>query len=109
MRFSELIAVLRRRGWPVTPVPVQTWWDALRHSYGEQPNELHPVMDVVEEFVVGGEEAIDYAAANADSALDGTGIACPPLDERLLRLYLDWMSAHGYLPAPRGAQGSEQA
>jgi polyketide synthase len=109
MRFSEVIAVLRRRGWPVTPVPVQTWWDALRQGYGERPNELHPVMDVVEEFVVGGEDAIDYAVANADSALDGTGIACPPLDERLLRLYLDWMSAHGYLPVPRRAQGTERA
>jgi thioester reductase-like protein len=108
MRFSELIAVLRRRGWPVTPVPVQTWWDALRRSYGERPNELHPVMDVVEEFVVGGEEAIDYAVANTESALDGTGIGCPPLDERLLRLYLDWMSARGYLPVPRHDRGAEQ-
>jgi thioester reductase-like protein len=109
MRFSEVIALLRHRGWAVEPVPVRTWWDALRQSYGEQPNELHPVMDVVEEFVVGGEEAIDYAVANTESALDGTGIVCPPLDERLLRLYLDWMSASGYLPVPEHARGAEQS
>ena len=107
MRFSDLIAALRRRGWQIEPVPVQQWWDALRESYGEQQNELHPVMDVVEEFVVGGEEAVQYTVVSAERALDGTGITCPPLDWHLLRLYLDWMISTGYLPEPAGPPGGK--
>ena len=57
-------------------------------------------MDVVEEFVVGGEEAVDYDVSNAETALRGTGVSCPPLDARLLDTYLDWMARTGYLPGP---------
>ncbi len=41
---------------------------------------------------------------NADRALAGTGIECPAVDDRLLRVYFDYFVATGYLPAP-----SEQA
>jgi thioester reductase-like protein len=99
MAFAELAEVLSAR-WPVRAVPVEQWWAALRACYGEQENELHPVMDVVEQFIVGGEEAVDYGVANAEAALAGTGISCPPLDAALLETYLDWMTRTGYLPAP---------
>ena len=100
MHFRELIDALRQRGWAVESVPVERWWQTLRDSYGEQPNELHPVMGVVEEFVVGGEEAVHYDVTNAEKALADTGVACPPLDRGLLDLYLDWMIGSGYLPQP---------
>ncbi|QKV90514.1 thioester reductase domain-containing protein [Streptomyces sp. NA02950] len=97
--FATLAEVLSHR-YPVRTVPVDQWWEALRASYGERENELHPVMDVVEAFVVGGEEAVDYDDENARAALTGTGITCPPLDERLLDTYLGWMTRTGYLPEP---------
>ncbi|MGK5532608.1 thioester reductase domain-containing protein [Streptomyces sp. URMC 129] len=99
MRFSQLAETLARR-WPVRVVPVDEWWQALRAGYGDGENDLHPVMDVVEAFVVGGEEAIDYDDKNAEAALAATGIACPPLDQRLLDLYLGWLTRTGYLPEP---------
>jgi hypothetical protein len=98
MRFNDLMNAMRERGWPLEAVPVDRWWAALNDSYGKRPNELHTVMDVVEEFVVGGEEAIDYDVTLAATALSGTGISCPPLDTRLLSTYLDWLLAAGYLP-----------
>ncbi|HEU5332716.1 MAG TPA: thioester reductase domain-containing protein [Actinocrinis sp.] len=100
MHFRELIDALQQRGWPLERIGVERWWADLQDSYGVRTNDLHPVMGVVEEFVVGGEEAIHYDVANAEGALAGTGIACPPLDRRLLDLYLDWMTGAGYLPAP---------
>jgi thioester reductase-like protein len=102
MKFVQLAETLRER-WPVRIVPVSEWWNALRACYGTQDNELHPAMDVVEEFVVGGEEAIDYDDKNAKAALQETGIACPPLDKQLLDTYLDWMTRTGYLPEPARA------
>lgn len=97
MTFTQLAETLRER-WPVRIVPVTQWWDALRAGYGAGDNELHPVMDVVEEFVVGGEEAIDYDDKNTEAALRDTGITCPPLDKQLLDIYLGWLTHTGYLP-----------
>jgi len=100
--FRELVAAMTGRGWELKSVPVEAWWSALRDGFAERDNELHPVMDVVEEFVVGGEEAVDYDAARVERALDGAGISCPPLDRRLLDTYFDWLVRTGYLPEPPG-------
>ena len=97
MRFSELTEFIRGRGWPVRTVGRQQWWEALQAAVGVTPNELHPVMDTVREFVVGGEEAIDYDTGQAEKALAGSGIECPPLDERLLETYVDYFIRSGYL------------
>jgi thioester reductase-like protein len=98
--FLGLVEGLRRHGWPLRVVPVRQWWQALQDGYAVRTNELHPVMTVVEEFVVGGEEAIEYHTGNADRALRGHDIVCPPLDDRLLDTYLGWMRSSGYLPPP---------
>ncbi len=37
---------------------------------------------------------------NADRALAGTGIECPAVDDRLLRVYFDYFVGTGFLPAP---------
>ncbi|MFE0137399.1 thioester reductase domain-containing protein, partial [Streptomyces sp. NPDC059037] len=103
LRFAELADVLRDR-WQLRRVPVDEWWEALRAGYGVADNELHTVMDVVEEFIVGGEEAIDYDDKNAEAALAATGITCPPLDHRLLDTYLGWLSRTGHLPEPARAR-----
>jgi thioester reductase-like protein len=104
MSFAELSARLRE-SWPIETVPVGQWWQALRDTYGDGTNELHPVLGVVEEFVVGGEDAIRYDVGNTEEALRGTGISCPPLDTHLLDTYLRWLVQTGYLPsAPRGTR-----
>ncbi|MFI0480116.1 thioester reductase domain-containing protein [Actinomadura sp. 9N215] len=102
MRFDELIRHMRRRGWPVEVVDRREWWDALRRTYDVEANALHPVMDIVREFVVGGEDAIDYDVGRVTGALDGTGIVCPPLDERLLDTYFDYFVRSGYLAPGTG-------
>ena len=98
--FLDLVRALTRHGWAVPVVPVDRWWKALRDSYAVRTNELHPVMGVVEEFVVGGEDAIDYDVSRTEEVLAGSGITCPPLDDRLLDTYLKWMVQSGYLPPP---------
>ncbi|MBG6064672.1 type I polyketide synthase [Micromonospora ureilytica] len=101
--FADVVRALRRHGFGVEVVPVEEWWQALKASYAVGTNELHPVMPVVEEFVVGGEEAVHYAVDNTEEQLRGTDVRCPPLDDDLLDTYLRWMVRTGYLPAPRAA------
>jgi epothilone polyketide synthase D len=101
MRFNDLIAFIRRGGWPLEVVDRERWWTALRATIDVDRNELHPAMDIVREFVVGGEEAIDYDVTCAEKALSASGISCPPLDERLLDTYFGYFTRSGYLPVPR--------
>jgi thioester reductase-like protein len=108
MPFLDLVRYIGERGWPVKVIDRQEWWAALRRSYDGGGNALHPVMDIVREFVVGGEDAIDYDVTGTTKELDGTGIDCPPLDDRLLETYFDYFIKSGYLapataPRPRRA------
>ncbi len=98
--FTGLLEAMAGFGWTFDTVPVEDWWKALQDSYAVRENELHPVMGVVEEFVVGGEEAIDYRTDNVERALRETGPHCPALDAALLRTYFAWMVDSGYLPSP---------
>jgi len=107
MRFADLVASMRRRGWPLRVVDRERWWSALTAALDVERNELHPVMDIVREFVVGGEEAIDYDVSRAEKRLAGTGIGCPPLDERLLDTYFGQFVRGGYLPAPAEGSGGD--
>lgn len=100
MPFAWLVRFIQGQGWPVRVVDRQEWWSALRRSFGDKPNELHPVMDVVREFVVGGEEAIDYDVTCAEKVLAGSAVTCPPLDERLLETYFGYFVRSGYLTRP---------
>ncbi|HEX2051780.1 MAG TPA: thioester reductase domain-containing protein [Actinomycetota bacterium] len=100
MTFHDLMCFVQKRGWNVEFVDRHAWWDALQETLGERENELHYVMDTVEEFVVRGEEAVDYDTSNATAALEGSGITCPPLDEALLDTYFDFFIRSGYLEAP---------
>jgi thioester reductase-like protein len=95
MQFKELVGFMQDRGWQLRVADRQEWWEALQAT--DEPNELHPAMDTVREFIVGGEEAIDYDVTLTEQALDGSGIACPPLDERLLETYFDYFIRSGYL------------
>ncbi len=43
-----------------------------------------------------------FDRSNVDRGLAGSGIVCPPIDDRLLRTYFDWFTANGHMPAPSG-------
>jgi hypothetical protein len=46
--------------------------------------------------------AARFDDANVTLGLDGSAITCPPVDDRLLRAYMDYFTETGYLPSPRG-------
>jgi thioester reductase-like protein len=97
MPFAGLVTHLERRGWPLEVLPPDEWWQRLEGAIDSHANELHPVMGTVRELVVGGERAIAYDAQCVERALEGTGIACPPLDTRLLDAHLDYFVRTGHL------------
>lgn len=98
MPFAALVDQLGRRGWKLQTLAPEEWYTRLERTIGHDENELHSVMDTVRELVVGGERAIAYDDELARAALRGSPIACPPLDERLLDTYLDYLVRTAYLP-----------
>lgn len=45
---------------------------------------------------------VRFDGSRTREALSGSGIVCPPLDEALLRRYLDWFLRVGFYPPPPG-------
>jgi hypothetical protein len=43
-----------------------------------------------------------YRRSNTEQALNGSGIAFPPVDEKLLDLVIDRLMTTGYLKSPEG-------
>jgi hypothetical protein len=64
-------------------------------------------MNTVQELIVGAERAIDYDTTQADDALTGTHIRCPPLDDKLLATYFKYFRSSGYVTEPLAGHQQE--
>jgi hypothetical protein len=62
--------------------------------------ELPPEDPAVDEEVVLEMPAPRFDCANVLAGLEGTGVACPPADDRLLHRYFEYFVGIGFLPAP---------
>jgi len=94
-RLPDVIDWVRSYGYAVESVPAEAWLadaaalagpgEGLVELLGERPRpENQPVVD----------------AARTRDRLRAAGLACPPVDERLVRTYLDRWVADGLLPPP---------
>jgi thioester reductase-like protein len=105
MHSTAVFAWFESRGYTFDVIPVTEWLARLIGSKDFTRNALYPYMALLEEF---GEENFQlprYQCQRTVEALDGSGIACPPVDGRLLGRYTDFLVGTGFLPAPRGVAG----
>jgi thioester reductase-like protein len=102
LTLRELVAALRSFGLPLATIPAGEW---LRKPAGADESaaylalcrrlpgggafERQRTMDL---FQATG---VAFGTTNTRAGLTGSGIVCPPPDERLLRTYLRWIFAKG--------------
>ena len=120
--WSEALPILRAYGYRLETVPFARWQAKMAQEVpGAPDNALLPFLplllppEVLDRAERLGELADEPAAApsgssepvearydqsNTRAGLAGTGIACPPVDARLLTTYLDHFVATGWLPRP---------
>ena len=112
MPWQEIFEVAESMGYAVRRLPYPEW----RRQLGEvadagADNALIPFLPLFGEVPVGegGELAGDdeqrvpnvrYDDRNTRSALSGSPVSCPPLDAGLVRTYLDFFIADGFLEPP---------
>ena len=111
--LGSLVDRLRNHGFAVTTIPYREWVDELLRYAAQNP--AHPMTPFVPLFVDACEEPRltvaemylehifpAYTRSHAERALSGSGIAFPPVDEKLLDLTIDRLIATGYLKSPDG-------
>ncbi|MDQ2813269.1 MAG: amino acid adenylation domain-containing protein [Actinomycetota bacterium] len=112
--LRTLTGRLRQHGYAVTTVPYGEWVGELLRHAAQHPG--HPMTPFVPLFVdlstVPGRTVAQmylehtfpaYTRAHTEQALRGTGIAFPPVDEKLLDLTIGALIAQGYLRHPGAA------
>ncbi|WP_371484530.1 amino acid adenylation domain-containing protein [Kitasatospora sp. NBC_00315] len=112
--LSDLAERLRARGHRIEQLPYQAWVNRLVRFAAGHPT--HPITAFVPLFVdrcSGADLSISemyfrptlplFTRDRAERALRGSGVEFPPVDARLLDLYLDDLLAVGFLEPPHAA------
>lgn len=111
--LEALVDRLRRHGFGVETIPYPAWVDELLRRAVQDP--AHPMAPFVPLFVdrcgpaglTVAEMYLEhifpaYTRTHTERALEGSGIAFPPVDAALLDLHIDRLITDGYLRAPEG-------
>jgi thioester reductase-like protein len=108
--WADLVAWVKAQGYPIRPVPFEEWLAGLC-SLGEDrtSNALYPFVSLLIERDAELRETAGlplaavrlprYDCANTLTALAGTPVACPPLEEQLFATYLSYLVRSGFLAA----------
>lgn len=110
--LEEIVALMNKAGYPVKSIPYEEWCQWLTACTGEE-NALRILSCLFTDKRLAGENLAErfgprqarIDTRNADALLEGSGIACPPVNAALLKSYLRHFAQSGYLPRPRGWQG----
>jgi thioester reductase-like protein len=111
VRWSDVWESARRFGFRLDPVSLRRW--NARMAAEAEADEEHPLRPFLSRFpalppedpAVDEEVMLDMPAprfdcANVLAGLEGTGVACPPADDRLLHRYFEYFVGIGFLPPP---------
>jgi hypothetical protein len=103
IHWSEIFDMVIAAGYPVQKLPFNEWVEAVEDHEDPATNPLHPLLPFFHipfaRRMLGISDSHFQALGTAAtlSALAGSGIACPPIDERLIRVFLQGFAQTGRL------------
>ncbi len=112
--LGVLVDRLRMRGYQIAEMPFGDWVRELARQAARDPS--HPMAAFLPLFVDRGPAGLtvaemylkhifpSYTRTNTKHALQGSGIAFPPVSGELLDRNIDRLMQTGYLPAPSASQ-----
>jgi thioester reductase-like protein len=118
-QLDVLVGRLRGRGYQITEIPFGAWVRELALRAAREPS--HPMAAFLPLFVDRGPAGLtvaemylkhvfpSYTRANTERALQGSGIAFPPVSGQLLDRNIDRLMRSGYLPAPSARRRTSHA
>ena len=117
--LGVLVDQLRMRGYQIAEIPFDDWVLELARHAARDPS--HPMAAFLPLFVDRGPAGLTvaemylrrvfphYTRTNTRHALQGSGIAFPPVSGELLDRNIDRLIQTGYLPAPSASQMPSRA
>ncbi len=106
--MPSLVTMIRRCGYPIRYIPFTIWRNRLRHA-DASTNPLAMLSFLFEaetdtqatmlRHFVGKDTA--YDTSNTQLLLNGTGVSCPPIGQKLVAAYLRNFEAQGFIDDPR--------
>ncbi|HEY9660813.1 MAG TPA: thioester reductase domain-containing protein, partial [Allocoleopsis sp.] len=109
-QFLEFFSWIGSYGYPLKKVPYRQWKERLiEHTRSSQENALYPLVPMIVEKVYKdktlselyqGHPYLD--CSNTLSAIAGTEITCPAIDQQLRDTYFSYFIRSNFLKAPKG-------
>jgi leucyl/phenylalanyl-tRNA--protein transferase len=109
---SSLADCLRQRGYAVELVPYRTWvGDLIDFAAGHPTHPMTPFVPLFVDRCNRADLTVSemylqsvfpaFTRTKAERALVDSGIEIPPVDQRMLDVYVDFLRSEGYLPPPQ--------
>lgn len=103
LHSQMLINVIRAFGYSLRQVSYDEWRTELMKTVGRSPD--HPLYPLIPFFTDPATAAtrptLQFDCQNTQEGLAGTAIACPPIDEQLLRTYCSYLIQNNFVnPLP---------
>lgn len=109
MPLTQFYLLMNKLGYSVGHLPFEEWCEKLEACTNEE-NVLRILSCLFTDKRLAGESLIERFGSrqaemdtgNTDRLLAGSGIVCPPVDEALMKSYLNHFAECGYIPRPAG-------
>jgi thioester reductase-like protein len=110
--WNEVYDFARRLGYPLRQLPFSDWLDELAEDVRRDPNQaLAPFAPMLAAGGAADRETTNlnpgespirgFDGTHTREGLAGTGVTCPPVDEKLLTTYFDFFIESGFLESPQ--------
>lgn len=100
LHVSQMVDWLRAQGYELGLCTFDEWRNAVMSETHRGTNAFAPYIDLFDDWTDANAAFTTFDSAETRRALEGTGIACHPVDEALLARVFGYMTAGGFFPKP---------
>jgi myxalamid-type nonribosomal peptide synthetase MxaA len=100
MHARDMYDWLLQQGYVFEIVPFDEWRWRILSAEDFAANALYPFAAILEEFAEHNLQLPHWDTTQARQALAAGGVECPPVDGRLLKIYMNYYVQMGYVPEP---------
>jgi amino acid adenylation domain-containing protein/thioester reductase-like protein len=101
LHVDTLAQTLARRGYEIELLPYDSWYEAVLNS--PEDNALRSILPLLARREADIEKQPDFDCSATFAALENAPFRSPPVDERLVECYLDYMEEKNFLPQRQAA------
>jgi hypothetical protein len=98
--MRQALDFLESHAYSFEMLPFEVLRDRLVSSTDFSSNALFPYQAALEDMHDQSMQLPTYDTRQTQRELEGSGIVCPPADERLFETYLRYLQETGFIPQP---------